>query len=179
MVEERHWEQAERNLIKSGLMSAKFYVDDESQTVPQIRMSALRVKREAGRLDLLVIDYLQIMRALGNHRGNTVSVVTEISQSVKALAKELGVPVIILSQLSRSVEQREDKRPILSDLRDSGAIEQDADKVAFLYRDEYYNKDTSQKGIAEVLVAKNRNGPIGTAKLQFIGSRTRFESLGR
>ena len=131
-------------------------------------------------LGLIIIDYLQLMS--GNSGSKNISrqqEISDISRSLKSLARELDCPVIALSQLSRKVEEREDKRPILSDLRESGAIEQDADVVMFLYRDDYYNKDTEQKGIAEIIIAKQRNGPIGTVKMAWLPEQTRFADLSR
>lgn len=175
LVPASQWTVAENHIEQSGLLTARYWIDDTSSTVPQIRAKAMRLKRSQG-LDLIIVDYLQLMDAVGNYRGNKVQEVSEISRAFKLLAKELGVPIIVLSQLSRSVEQREDKRPILSDLRDSGSIEQDADVVLFLYRESYYKRDR-EDGITEVIVAKNRNGPVGTARLLFIKESTRFVSL--
>ena len=131
--------------------------------------------RQAGKLGLIVIDYLQLMSAnrVGENRATEIS---EISRSLKALAKELNVPVVALSQLNRSLEQRPNKRPVMSDLRESGAIEQDADLILFIYRDEVYNSDTQDKGIAEIIIGKQRNGPIGTVRMTFLGEYTRFEN---
>lgn len=169
----QHWEQAEQNLTRSGLLDARYWIDDQSTTVPQIRAKAMRLHRTHG-LSAILIDYLQQLNAGGRYRGNKVQEVGELSKDIKRLAKELHIPVIVLSQLSRSVEQREDKRPMLSDLRESGAIEQDADMVVFLYRDDYYNKESTKNNITEVIVAKNRNGPVGKAELEFIKERTKF-----
>jgi replicative DNA helicase len=132
--------------------------------------------REHGELGLIMIDYLQLMQVpgQGDNRTNEISI---ISRSLKALAKELHVPVIALSQLNRSLEQRTNKRPIMSDLRESGAIEQDADIVMFIYRDEVYNEDTPDKGTAEIIIGKQRNGPIGTTRLTFLGEFTKFENF--
>jgi replicative DNA helicase len=129
-----------------------------------------------GRLGLIVVDYLQLMSSAtqGENRATEIS---EISRSLKALAKELQVPVVALSQLNRTVEQRTDKRPVMSDLRESGAIEQDADVIFALYREEFYNPDSTEKGVAEVLVLKQRNGPTGRINLRFAGANTRFDNL--
>lgn len=129
-------------------------------------------------LGLIIIDYLQLMSGNGRTESRQQEI-SDISRSLKALARELDVPVVTLSQLSRAVEQRPDHRPMLSDLRESGAIEQDADVVMFLYRDDYYNKDTELKGIAEIIIAKQRNGPIGTVKMAWIPEQTRFADLAK
>ena len=158
------------------LASANIYMDDTSGITPsQLRSRCRRLKMERG-LDMVVVDYLQLMSADGKveNRQNEVS---EISRNLKSIAKELDVPVVALAQLSRAGAQRSDKRPILSDLRDSGAIEQDADVIMFLHREEYYDPNTEDKNIAEVIVAKQRNGPLGTVKLAWLGQYTRFASL--
>ncbi len=141
----------------------------------ELRARARRLHRQYGKLGLIVVDYLQLMSA-SSQGENRATEISQISRSLKALAKELDVPVIALSQLNRSVEQRPNKRPMMSDLRESGAIEQDADLILFIYRDEVYNPDTQEKGIAEILISKQRNGPIGEVKLTFIGEFTRFEN---
>ena len=158
------------------LMSeAPIFIDDTAGLSPtEIRARARRLQREHG-LGLIVIDYLQLMTVPGSSE-NRATEISEISRSLKALAKELQVPVIALSQLNRSVEQRTDKRPVMSDLRESGAIEQDADMIVFIYREEVYNQDTPRKGIADIAVAKQRNGPIGDFPLTFVGRYTKFEN---
>lgn len=158
------------------LNSAKLYIDESPSLSPiELRARARRIARESD-LGLIVIDYLQLMR-LSGHVENRTAEISEISRSLKALAKELKVPVIALSQLNRSLEQRPNKRPIMSDLRESGAIEQDADLIAFIYRDEVYNEDTPDKGFAEIILGKHRNGPIGTLRLTFVGHCTRFDNF--
>ncbi len=159
-----------------GLLSnAKIFIDDTGGLSPgEMRARARRLKREHD-IGLIVIDYLQLMQIPG-YKENRTNEISEISRSLKALAKELSVPVIALSQLNRSLEQRPDKRPIMSDLRESGAIEQDADVIMFIYRDEYYNEDSEYKGTAEIITGKQRNGPTGKDRLTFLGQYTRFES---
>lgn len=158
------------------LMSeAPIYIDDTAGLSPtEIRARARRLQREHG-LGLIVVDYLQLMSVPGS-KENRATEISEISRSLKALAKELSLPVIALSQLNRSVEQRTDKRPVMSDLRESGAIEQDADLILFIYREEVYNQDTPRKGIADIAIAKQRNGPIGDFPLTFVGRYTKFEN---
>ena len=158
------------------LAEAPIFIDDSSGTsVLEMRAKARRLKMEHGGLSLVVVDYLQLMRGRGNFERREQEI-SEISRSLKGLAKELKVPVIALSQLNRGVEQRTDKRPSLADLRESGAIEQDADVILFLYRDDVYNKESREKGIAEVNIAKQRNGPAGvTVKMTFLAHATRFE----
>ncbi|MDX8394821.1 MAG: replicative DNA helicase, partial [Mariprofundaceae bacterium] len=161
-----------------ALSEASIFIDDTpSISVLELRSKCRRLKREAGRLDLILIDYLQLMSGSGSD--NRAQELSEITRSLKGLAKELDVPVIALSQLNRSLEQRADKRPMMSDLRESGAIEQDADIIMFLYRDEVYNKKPENEGLAEVIIAKQRNGPIGTVKLTWINEFTRFENHAR
>ena len=158
------------------LSDAPIYIDDSGGLTPtELRARARRLKREHG-LGLIVVDYLQLMQVPGT-KENRATEISEISRGLKALAKELDCPVIALSQLNRSVEQRNDKRPVMSDLRESGAIEQDADLIAFIYRDEVYDKETRRKGIADIIIAKQRNGPIGEVQLTFLGEYTRFENL--
>ena len=158
------------------LMSdAPIFIDDSAGLSPtEIRARSRRLHREHG-LGLIVVDYLQLMQVPGN-KENRATEISEISRSLKALAKELNLPVIALSQLNRSVEQRTDKRPVMSDLRESGAIEQDADLIVFIYREEVYNQDTPRKGIADISIAKQRNGPIGEFPLTFVGRYTKFEN---
>ena len=157
------------------LSDAKIFIDDTPALSPmELRARARRLKREHD-LGLIVIDYLQLMQVPGN-KENRATEISELSRSLKALAKELNVPVIALSQLNRSLEQRTDKRPVMADLRESGAIEQDADVIAFIYRDEYYNPDSAEKGVAEIIIGKQRNGPTGTIKLAFLGQYTKFEN---
>jgi replicative DNA helicase len=158
------------------LSEARLFIDDTPALTPtELRARARRLKREHG-LDMLVIDYLQLMQIPGN-KENRATEISEISRSLKALAKELHVPVVALSQLNRSLEQRTDRRPVMSDLRESGAIEQDADLITFIYRDEVYNEDSPDKGKAEIIIGKQRNGPIGTVMLTFLGQYTRFENF--
>ena len=154
------------------------FIDDSPALTPtEVRARARRLKREHNGLSLIVIDYLQLMRVQGTAE-NKATEIAEISRSLKALAKELNVPVIALSQLNRSLEQRPDKRPVMSDLRESGAIEQDADMIMFVYREEVYEPDKEEvKGMAEILIRKQRNGPIGSLKLTFLGANTRFENF--
>ncbi|AVP96118.1 replicative DNA helicase [Ahniella affigens] len=157
------------------LSESKIFIDDTPALSPvELRSRARRLKREHD-LGLIVIDYLQLMSVPGN-KENRATEISEISRSLKALAKELHVPVIALSQLNRSLEQRTDKRPVMADLRESGAIEQDADLILFIYRDEYYNKESPDKGLAEVIIGKQRNGPTGMVKLTFLGQYTKFEN---
>jgi len=159
------------------LAETKLYIDDTPAMTPtEVRARCRRLARENdGKLGLVVLDYLQLMQSPGSE--SRVNEISDISRSLKALAKELNVPVIALSQLNRSLEQRPNKRPIMSDLRESGAIEQDADVIVFIYRDEVYNKETTDKGTAEIIIAKQRNGPIGTTRLTFLGQYTRFENF--
>lgn len=168
------WIRIGENLAQ--IEKAPIYIDDSSSvTVSQIRAKCRRLKQRYN-LGLVVIDYLQLMQGDGREE-NRQNVVADISRSLKILAKELNVPIITLSQLSRGPESRSDKRPMLSDLRESGAIEQDADIVIFLYRDEYYNPDSADKNIAECIIAKHRNGETGTIKLWWDGAHTRFMHL--
>ena len=160
----------------SLLAEAPIFIDDSPALTPnEVRARSRRLAREHG-LGLIVIDYLQLMQVSGT-KENRVTEISEISRSLKSLAKELKVPVIALSQLNRSLEQRPNKRPVMSDLRESGAIEQDADLIVFIYRDEVYNEDSPDKGTAEIIISKQRNGPIGTTRLTFLGQYTRFENF--
>jgi replicative DNA helicase len=152
------------------------FIDDSPALSPnEVRARSRRLVREHGQLGLIVLDYLQLMQGSGKSENRT-NEVSEISRSLKALAKELSTPIIVLSQLNRSLEQRPNKRPVMSDLRESGAIEQDADVIMFVYRDEVYHPDSAEKGSAEIIIAKQRNGPIGTCRLTFLGKYTRFEN---
>jgi replicative DNA helicase len=160
----------------SMMSNAPIYIDDSGALTPtEVRARARRLKREHG-LGLIVVDYLQLMSVTGTTE-NRATEISEISRSLKALSKELDVPVIALSQLNRSVEQRQDKKPVMSDLRESGAIEQDADLIVFIYREEVYEPDTPRKGIADIIIAKQRNGPVGEFHLTFLGEFTKFENL--
>ncbi len=160
------------------LSEAPIYIDDTPAiSILEMRAKARRLKAERG-LSLMIVDYLQLVRGRGD-ADTREQEISEISRSLKALAKELSIPVIAISQLSRAVESRMDKRPMLSDLRESGAIEQDADVVIFLYRDEVYNERSDERGISEILIRKQRNGPVGTIKLKFFDKFTRFENLER
>lgn len=160
----------------SRIAEAPIFIDDTpALTVSEFRAKARRLHREHP-IALIVLDYLQLMRS-PSYEKNREQEISDISRNLKALAKELSVPIIALSQLNRSVESRTDKRPMMSDLRESGAIEQDADIIAFIYRDEVYNKDTTDKGVAEVILAKHRSGPIGVVRLAFSNEFTRFDNL--
>ncbi|MBM3405846.1 MAG: replicative DNA helicase [Betaproteobacteria bacterium] len=161
----------------SKMQEAPLHIDETpALNALELRARARRLARQCGKLGLVVIDYLQLMSAStsGENRATEIS---EISRSLKALAKELDCPVIALSQLNRSLEQRPNKRPVMSDLRESGAIEQDADVIIFIYRDEVYNPDSTDKGTAEIIIGKQRNGPIGTVRLTFVGAYTKFENF--
>jgi replicative DNA helicase len=158
------------------LADAPIFIDDTPGLSPnELRAKARRLSREVGQLGMIVIDYLQLMQVPGSNENRTAEI-SEISRSLKGLAKELNVPVVALSQLNRSLEQRPNKRPVMSDLRESGAIEQDADVIVFIYRDEVYDKESPDKGSAEIIIGKQRNGPIGTVRLTFLGQYTRFEN---
>lgn len=172
-LEDKDWENIAR--ASGPLSSAKIYIDDTAGvSIMEMRSKCRRLKIEYG-IDLILIDYLQLMSGSGEE--SRQQEVSEISRNIKAIAKEMQCPVIALSQLSRAPEQRADHRPMLSDLRESGSIEQDADLVMFLYRDEYYNKETEEKNIAECIIAKQRNGPVGNVKLAWIGQFSKFGNL--
>jgi replicative DNA helicase len=193
-LEQEDWPKL--NKAVNILSKSKVFIDDTpALMISELRARARRIDKdirdkqrkeavEAGHEDiekhvtglgLVVVDYLQLMRGSANAE-NRVNEISEISRGLKALAKELNIPVIALSQLNRSLEQRPNKRPVMSDLRESGAIEQDADLIIFIYRDEVYNKESEDKGIAEIILGKHRNGALGTVRLTFIGEYTRFEN---
>ena len=160
------------------LKQAPVYIDETpALTAAELRARSRRMARQFGQLGLIVVDYLQLMSGSSSGDENRATEIGEISRGLKALAKELQCPVIALSQLNRSVETRNDKRPMMSDLRESGAIEQDADVIMFIYRDEYYNKDSKEPGVAEIVIGKQRNGPVGTVKLTFLKPLTKFDNL--
>ncbi|MFX3623275.1 MAG: replicative DNA helicase [Ectobacillus sp.] len=166
-------------MAMGSLSNAGIYIDDTPGIrVGEIRAKCRRLKQESG-LGMILIDYLQLIQGNGNKGENRQQEVSEISRSLKALARELQVPVIALSQLSRGVESRQDKRPMMSDIRESGSIEQDADIVAFLYRDDYYDRETENKNIIEIIIAKQRNGPVGTVELAFVKEYNKFVNLER
>ena len=170
------WERLTEAVERLG--KVQLFIDETAAlTVSELRARSRRMARQFGTLGLIVIDYLQLMSGSASGDENRATELGEISRGLKALAKELQCPVIALSQLNRSVEQRNDKRPMMSDLRESGAIEQDADIITFIYRDDYYNKDSKEPGVTEIIVAKQRNGPVGTVKLTFLKPLTRFENL--
>lgn len=163
----------------ASLVDAPIHIDETGAITPtELRARARRLFRQHGRLGLIVVDYLQLM-SVGGRVENRATEISEISRSLKALAKELAVPVVALSQLNRSVEQRPNKRPMMSDLRESGAIEQDADLILFLYRDEVYNSSSADKGLAEAIIGKQRNGPLATVMLGWQGTRMRFVNAAR
>ncbi len=176
-LEDEDWVRLTTALGK--LNEAPIFIDEGAGLSSfDVRARARRLHRQCGKLGLIVIDYLQLMTGnAGRQSENRATEISEISRSLKSLAKELDVPVIALSQLNRGLEQRTDKRPVMSDLRESGAIEQDADLILFIYRDEVYNPDSQDKGTAEIIIAKQRNGPIGRVRLTFIGQNTRFENF--
>jgi replicative DNA helicase len=174
-LESDDWEKL--TMAIGSLSEAEIYIDDSpSITVADIRAKCRRLKKERG-LGMILIDYLQLIHGRSGSSDNRQQEVSEISRTLKAIARELEVPVIALSQLSRGVEQRQDKRPMMSDLRESGSIEQDADIVAFLYRDDYYNPETEKKNIIEIIIAKQRNGPTGTVELVFLKNFNKFVSV--
>jgi len=177
-LEPEDWERL--TMAIGTLSEANIYIDDSPVlTVADIRAKCRRLKREKG-LGIIVIDYLQLIQGRGGRSNeNRQQEVSEISRTLKQIARELEVPVIALSQLSRSVEQRQDKRPLLSDLRESGSIEQDADVVAFLYRDDYYDENTEKKNIIEIIIAKQRNGPVGKVELVFLKNYNKFVNLDK
>ena len=171
-LQDSEWEQ----LVEGAatIARSKLIIDDtQPMTIAEMRSKCRKYKQSENGLDMIIIDYLQLMNGSGKDVSRQQEI-SDISRALKGLARELKVPVIALSQLNRGVEQREDKRPMLSDLRDSGAIEQDADVVMFIYRDDYYHKDTDKKGISEVIIAKQRNGPVGTIELVWLPEYTRF-----
>ncbi|MGM8215799.1 replicative DNA helicase [Bacillaceae bacterium W0354] len=166
-------------MAMGSLSDAGIFIDDTPGIkVSEIRSKCRRLKQEHG-LGMILIDYLQLIQGSGNSRENRQQEVSEISRALKALARELEVPVIALSQLSRGVEQRQDKRPMMSDIRESGSIEQDADIVGFLYRDDYYNQESEKENIIEIIIAKQRNGPVGTVELAFVKEYNKFVDLDR
>jgi replicative DNA helicase len=177
-LEQEDWPKLSTAVTK--LKDVPLFIDDTAALTPtEIRSRARRVYREnGGQLGMIMVDYLQLMQVAGSTDGRTAEI-SEISRSLKAIAKEFECPMVALSQLNRSLEQRPNKRPVNSDLRESGAIEQDADVIMFIYRDEVYNEDSPDKGTAEIIIGKQRNGPIGTCRLAFIGQHTRFENLAR
>jgi len=174
-LEDADWHRLASTL--TIMSNTQMYIDDTPALSPnELRARARRLAKQFnGQLGLIIVDYLQLMQVAGL-RENRVAEISEISRSLKALAKELNVPIIALSQLNRSLEQRTDKRPVMSDLRESGAIEQDADLILFIYRDEVYHDESRDKGIAEIIIAKHRNGPTGKVRLTFLGQLTRFEN---
>lgn len=174
-IREEDWPRVA--MAVKAFSKTKLFIDDTGgQSPTEIRAKTRRLAREHGQLGVIVIDYLQLMQT-GNKADNRASEISEISRSLKSLAKELKCPVIALSQLNRSLEQRPNKRPIMSDLRESGAIEQDADIIIFVYRDEVYDENSPEKGQAEIIIGKQRNGPIGTVRLTFHGKYTRFDNF--
>jgi replicative DNA helicase len=164
------------NAAVAQMSEAPLFIDETPALTPtEVRARARRLKREKG-LGLIVIDYLQLMQVGGSVENRTAEI-SEISRGLKALAKEMHCPVIALSQLNRSVEQRAEKKPVMSDLRESGAIEQDADVIMMIYREEVYDQNTPRKGIADIIITKQRNGPVGEVQLAFMGEYTKFENL--
>lgn len=176
-LEQDDWPKLSKAM--NTLKEAQIFIDDTPALTPtELRSRARRVAREHGELGMVMVDYLQLMRVAGASEGRTAEI-SEISRSLKAIAKEFRCPMVALSQLNRSLEQRPNKRPVNSDLRESGAIEQDADVIMFIYRDEVYHEDSPDKGVAEIIIGKQRNGPIGTCRLAFQGEFTRFENLSQ
>ena len=176
-LEQEDWPKLSTAVSK--LKDVPLYIDDTAALTPtEVRSRSRRVAREHGQLGMIMVDYLQLMQVAGSSEGRTAEI-SEISRSLKAIAKEFQCPVVALSQLNRSLENRPNKRPVNSDLRESGAIEQDADVIMFIYRDEVYNEESPDKGVAEIIIGKQRNGPIGICRLAFIGQFTRFENLAR
>ena len=176
-LDDQDWPRLTHALGK--LNDAPIFIDESAAlNALELRARARRLYRQHGELGLIVVDYLQLMSSTGPGENRAIEI-SEISRALKALAKELKVPLIALSQLNRSLEQRPNKRPVMSDLRESGAIEQDADVILFIYRDEVYNPDSPDKGIAEIIIGKQRNGPIGKVDLTFLGEYTRFENFAR
>jgi replicative DNA helicase len=176
-LEQEDWPKLSTAVTK--LKDVSLFIDDTPALTPtEIRSRARRIHREHGDLGMIMVDYLQLMQIAGSSEGRTAEI-SEISRSLKAIAKEFNCPMVALSQLNRSLEQRPNKRPVNSDLRESGAIEQDADVIMFIYRDEVYNEESPDKGTAEIIIGKQRNGPIGICRLAFIGPYTRFENLAR
>jgi replicative DNA helicase len=177
-LEQEDWPKLSTAVNK--LKDVRLFIDDTPALSPtELRTRARRVAREnGGELGMIMVDYMQLMQVAGSSEGRTAEI-SEISRNLKAIAKEFACPMVALSQLNRSLEQRPNKRPVNSDLRESGAIEQDADVIMFIYRDEVYNEESADKGVAEIIIGKQRNGPIGTARLAFQGEFTRFENLAR
>ncbi len=174
-LEDEDWPKLSAAISK--LKDRPLFIDDTPALSPnELRSRTRRIAREHGTPGLIMIDYIQLMQVTGSTEGRTAEI-SEISRSIKSMAKEFECPVVALSQLNRGVEQRPNKRPVNSDLRESGAIEQDADIIMFIYRDEVYNEESADKGIAEIIIGKQRNGPIGTARLAFIGKYVRFDNL--
>ena len=171
------WERLTEAVERLG--QVQMFIDETpALNASELRARSRRMARQfGGTLGLIVVDYLQLMSGTSSSDENRATEIGEISRGLKALAKELQCPVIALSQLNRSVETRNDKRPMMSDLRESGAIEQDADVIMFIYRDDYYNKDSKEPGVTEIVIGKQRNGPVGTVKLAFLNTLTRFENL--
>ena len=176
-LSEHEWPKL--NQAVGRLAEAPFFIDDNPHcTVMEMRAKARRTKARYGDLGLIVVDYLQLMATPRRSESRQVEV-SELSRGLKILARELDAPVMTLSQLNRQLEYRQDKRPMLADLRESGSIEQDADVVIFIYRDEYYNPESEQRGMAEIIVAKHRNGPTGASRLAFLEQYTKFANLAR